>query len=239
MTERLVRKFANAGKLPRLAEVALSEAAADQRVLEPDQLIVAERDFPDCVHVVLEGFACRYKILAASGRRPILDFLLPGDLCDAHPDVGAAMDHSIGTLTTCRVAFIPREALWDLARRFPAIARALSWSALVEESVAREWLVNIAARPADQRIAHLLCEICARLQAVGLSDRGRYPLPITQLDLADATGLSLVHANRMLQRLRAAKLVVWRSDELTLPQPAQLARYCGFESDYLHLNALT
>lgn len=237
MTERLVRKFAVATKLSRLAQDALAEAAKDQRIFEADQLILAEREAPDCVYAVLDGFACRYKIIAASGRRPILDFLLPGDLCNPHPDVPAIMDHSISTLSSCRVAVIPRARLLDLARRFPAIGSVLSWSSLLAESIAREWLVNITMRPADQRIAHILCELCARLEAVGLADGGRYLLPITQHDLADATGLSVVHANRMLQRLRLAKLVSWQGDSVVLPQPGQIARYCGFEPDYLHLPA--
>ena len=83
-----------------------------------------------------------------------------------------------------------------------AIGRALWWATLVDEATLREWLVNIGARTAEQRIAHLLCEMLLRLRSVGLTNGDAYELPLTQVEIADTMGLSNVHANRMLQRLR-------------------------------------
>ena len=113
------------------------------------------------------------------------------------------MDYAIGTFTSGRVAVIPHEELLDLTQIYPRIARALSHSMLIDAAaVFREWMVGLGRRSAYARIAHLLCEMGLRLQAVGLAQNGSYDLPVTQMELADALGLTTVHVNRTLQQLR-------------------------------------
>jgi predicted PurR-regulated permease PerM/CRP-like cAMP-binding protein len=160
--------------------------------------IIREGDRPDDVRLVLEGFACRYKILP-DGKRHIMAYLVPGDLCDMHVFILKEMDHSIGTLSACRVVEIPRPRILEMLER-PAIAQALWWAALVDEAALREWLVNIGRRPAEQRVGHLLCELLMRLQMVGLTNGNSYELPIIQSDVAETLGLSVVHVNCSLRR---------------------------------------
>jgi CRP-like cAMP-binding protein len=144
------------------------------------------------------------------------------------------MDHTIATLSPCKVVHIPRSRILELTER-PAIARALWWAALVDEATLREWLLNVGAREADERVAHLLCELLLRLKLVGLVNGASYALPITQADLADTVGLSTVHINRVLQRLRAKNLIEFSHQRLVIPDVAALNAFSGFDPNYLHL----
>jgi CRP-like cAMP-binding protein len=145
------------------------------------------------------------------------------------------MDHTIATLSRCKVVQIPRTQILELTER-PAIARALWWAALVDEATLREWLLNVGARNAEQRIAHLLCELLRRLEVVGLTNYGSYELPITQVELAETVGLSDVHVSRVLQRLRVKKLITLSRKKLVILDVPALNAFSGFDPNYLHLN---
>lgn len=199
--------------------------------------IVSEGDNPEHVHVMLEGWAARYKILP-DGARQIVAFLIPGDFCDLHVTIVRRMDHGIIALTPARVAFVPREVMKGLPVTHPRLGLALWRATLVEEAVLRSWIVNIGRRDALERIAHLLCELHARLALVGLAKNGRFALPLTQEVIADATGLTPVHVNRMLQQLRAKELIVLESGKLTIPDTPALAKLAAFDPNYLHRESL-
>ncbi|MGZ6040136.1 MAG: Crp/Fnr family transcriptional regulator [Phenylobacterium sp.] len=233
MTNIFVRKLSNLAAFSAAEAEALASASSEVREFSAGQQILSEGAIPRVAHAVMEGFACRYKDLP-DGKRQIVDFVLPGDLCDGHMMFMAAMDHSIGCLSPCRVSCIAHADLLRLTEQYPRIARALWWSALVQESIAREWLVNLGRRPADQRIGHLLCELCFRLEAVGLVQGQDYQLPIRQLDLADATGLTPVHTNRVLQALRRRGLIALQGSTLTVQSLRELEAFSGFENGYLH-----
>jgi CRP-like cAMP-binding protein len=109
----------------------------------------------------------------------------------------------------------------------------------VDEATLREWLVNIGGRPGEQRLAHLLCELLMRLQIVGLANRDSYELPITQSDLAETMGLTLVHVNRVLQRLRARGLITLRHKRLVINDAQALKEFGEFDPNYLHLGEKT
>ncbi|WP_306461776.1 Crp/Fnr family transcriptional regulator [Salinarimonas soli] len=175
----------------------------------------------------------RYKLLA-NGNRPIMAYLIPGDLCDVHVSLLAQMDHSIATLSPCRIAYIPRERIDAIMNDHPRLARALWWATLVDEAILREWLVNHAHRPADQRLAHLLCEILLRSKAVGLTDDDSFELPITQDELGDTMGLSTVHVNRTIQHLRATGLITSQGRRVVVDDLERLMEFCGFNPNYLH-----
>jgi CRP-like cAMP-binding protein len=145
----------------------------------------------------LEGFACRYKLLS-DGRRQIMSFQIPGDLCDLPSLFLPVMDHSIGTLTASKVAWIPHEAVLRLLETYPRINQAFWRDSLIDAAIFREWVVNVGQRSAYERAAHLMCEIFIRFKALGLTNGKSFDLPITQAELADALGLSTVHVNRTL-----------------------------------------
>jgi CRP-like cAMP-binding protein len=212
---------------------ALRELCRDVREVAAHRDIISEGDRPDHVLLVLEGWAARYKLLP-NGARQITAFLIPGDFCDVHVTILREMDHGIVALTPATIAFIPPEAMEELPRHRPQLARALWWATLVDEAVLRAWIVNLGRRDAYQGVAHLICELHARMRNVGLVDDGSFRLPLTQEVLGDALGLTPVHINRVLQRLRAEGLITLRGRTLSIENPAALGKAAGFDPSYLH-----
>ena len=233
MTNLLLRKLEAFGPLPEDDRRFLDALISRPRQVPADSDLIMEGSAPQVVNVILEGFACRYKLLP-DGRRQIVAFLVPGDFCDLHVFVLKTMDHSIGTLSPTTLVEIPRARVIEMTER-PALARALWWATLVDEATLREWLLNIGQRDAETRIGHLLCELHARLQVVGLANGGRFAFPITQAEIGDALGISAIHVNRSLQVLRGEGLITLRHREVVLEDPARLRRFSSFNPNYLHL----
>jgi CRP-like cAMP-binding protein len=184
--------------------------------------------------VVLEGFTCMFK-LTPKGERQIMAFHIPGDVPDLQSLHLKTLDNSVGTITRCKVGFIQHETLRELCRRHTRIGEALWRETLIDASIFREWMLNIGRREAYSRLAHLLCEMVTRMRAVGLVDDQTCELPITQGELADATGISTVHVNRTLQELRGAGLITLRAGALTVNDWDGLKRAGEFDPTYLHL----
>jgi CRP-like cAMP-binding protein len=216
---------------------ALDSLVQHPRLLAPHTDLIREGDRTDGVFAILAGWACRYKVLP-SGERQIMAYFIAGDLCDQRIFILRRMDHCIGTLTASTVAVIPAEAVIDLTDRCPRIARALWWSTLVDEAITREWVVNVGQRDAKERVAHLICEMYVRLCVVGLTDGLSFDLPVSQMELADTTGLSAVHVNRTLQALRASGLITLKNRRLTILDFDRLADKAMFNPDYLHLERI-
>lgn len=236
MPNPFIRKLEKFTPLSAEDRSFLDEIVEVSHTIEADSDIIHEGDATENVHLITAGFACRYKLLE-DGSRQIVGYLVPGDFCDLHVFILRQMDHSIASLSRCTVSEISRSRILELTTR-PTIARALWWVTLVDEAVLREWLLNMGQRPADQRIAHLLCEMLLRLRAAGLADGDSYALPITQVELADTLGLSPVHMNRSLQKLRATGFVTFKNNEIEIIDFRKLAESCGFTSNYLHLDKL-
>jgi CRP-like cAMP-binding protein len=211
----------------------LSDACGNIRDVPANQDIISEGDRPDQVRLILDGWAARYKVVPDGGRQ-ITAFLIPGDFCDLHVTILKEMDHSITALTPATVASIPHGELEALMKERPALARALWWSTLVDEGVLRAWIVNLGRRRAYESIAHLMCEMHIRMEHVGLVEDGRFDLPVTQEELADALGLTPAHVNRILQRLRTEGLITLKERLLTILEISGLRRVAGFDPNYLH-----
>lgn len=234
MPQHLIDKLERFTRLSNEDRQVLKALARKVRLIEAGVDIIQEGDRPETVNLFLDGWACRYKQLE-DGRRQIVAFFVPGDLCDIHIYVLREMDHAIAAITPVRLATVPREILLDTMDRHPRITRALWWESLVNAAIQREWTVNIGRRTALERLAHLFCELFLRLRAVGLAEGSTCPFPLTQLELADATGLTNVHVNRTLKEMRNAGLIVLKSRQLTVPDLAALQKAALFNPNYLHL----
>ncbi len=186
------------------------------------------------VHVLEDGFACRYRDLP-DGRRQILSLLIPGDIIDLRQFVLGGAQPQLAALSPLSMSAIPNTNLLKLLETSPRATRALWSTTLVEESICREWLVSIGKRSALERVAHLLCEIYLRLAAVGRIEGPRFSLPLTQSELADVLGLSTVHVNRTLQELRKSELIAFQSGIVEMFDFDTLARLGLFSPSYLHL----
>jgi CRP-like cAMP-binding protein len=229
-----IRKLEYGAALTERDRDVLEDAARDVREMGPREDLISEGQRPNNVHVIVEGWACRYKILE-DGTRQIVAYFVPGDFCDLHVAILGEMDHSIGTLSACKVARISERQIDELTAKYPTINRALWWATLVDEGTLREWLVNMGRRPAEQQMAHLFCELLVRLQAVGEADGNGYWFPLTQLELADTLGLSDVHVNRTLQQLRSEGLIKLDGKRLEILDVERLKAFSGFDPNYLHL----
>ena len=229
----LIRKFERLSPLSFEDRELLAQVTKKSYLVGPHQDIIREGDVPDNVHLIVAGMACRHKTIE-NGARQIVAYLLPGDFCDLHVFILDQMDHTISTLTECAVVDLPRETVLRLTER-PAIARALWWATLVDEGTLREGLINIGQRRAEERMAHFLCEMMMRLDAVGLVDDNTFDLPLTQEELGETLGLSTVHVNRTLQKLRSRRLIGSDRRRAIVLDPAALKACCGFNPNYLHL----
>lgn len=234
MPNPMIMKLEHGADLTDEDRALLRDLSSRTRQIPAQQDITSEGDRPENVHLVMEGWACRYKLLP-NGRRQIMAFLLPGDFCDLHVAILGEMDHSIGTPWGCKVVNIPQRTIHELGQSHHRIMRAMWWATLADEGTLREWLVNMGQRQADRQMAHLFCELLVRLQVVGCADAGSFELPISQNDLAETLGISSVHANRVLQELREKNLVVWQNRRLRIPDVARLEAFCDFDPKYLHL----
>ena len=145
------------------------------------------------------------------------------------------MDHSLGTITRHKVGLIAHDVLRELIRSQPGIGERLWRETLIDAAVFREWITNVGSRDAYTRIGHLICEFYVRLRSVGLTDGTTFSFPITQTEIADATGLSTVHVNRNVQQLRADGLISLDRGVCTIPDFARLKEAGMFEPGYLHL----
>jgi CRP-like cAMP-binding protein len=213
---------------------ALENLPMQVQSLRADQDVVREGDRPSRCCLVLEGYAVSYKH-TGHGKRQIMAFHIPGDIPDLQSLHLRVLDSSLGTITHCQVGFIQHETLRALYRRYPRLADALWRETLIDASIFREWMTNVGQREAYSRIAHVLCEWVVRLRAVGLVQDHTCVLPMTQGELADATSITTVHVNRVLQELRSNGLVILKGSTLTILDWEKLKEVGDFDPAYLHL----
>ncbi|MEF2553471.1 Crp/Fnr family transcriptional regulator [Aurantimonas sp. A2-1-M11] len=184
--------------------------------------------------LVLDGFVMRFQD-TRDGKRQILSFYVPGDIPDLQTLHLPTMDHSVASITPARLAMIPHAAIWDLCERNPLLARALWRETLIDASIARTWVRCVGRLSAHARVAHILCELYTRLDAVGLAEEP-IPMPITQSEFGDAMGLSVVQVNRTLRDLREAGLITVQKRQMRLHDLARLQQVADFNPLYLHLD---
>ena len=232
---RLVQKLESITDLSEAERQALLALPMQVQEIRPDQDIVREGDRPTRSFLLLDGFVCRYKFTDA-GKRQIFAFHTPGDIPDLLTLQLKTLDHSMGTVTSCTVGFIQHEDLHKLLQAHPRLTDVFWRDTLIDAAIFREWMLGIGRRSARTRIAHLFCEMTARLTAVDLVEGNRVPLPITQAELGDALGLSTVHVNRTLQDLRSAGLVEWQGGVMTVLDWENLKAAGEFDPGYLHLD---
>ncbi|GHA85183.1 Crp/Fnr family transcriptional regulator [Modicisalibacter luteus] len=230
----MVRKLSSIFSLSDEEKQALHDLPMQVVPLERDQDIVRAGDQPSQCCLVLEGFTYVYK-LTLEGQRQILALHVPGDIPDLQSLHLKVVDISLAPIFPCTVGFIQHEDLRRLYERYPRLTAVLWRETLVHASIHREWLLNNGQRAAYARLAHLLCELLMRLSAVGLVENDTFHLPVTQSELADATGISSVHMNRVLQALRADGLIETQGKQVHVLDLEKLKQAGGFDPLYLQL----
>lgn len=209
--------------------------AVSEVVREPaDKTVVPAGASLNFSILLLEGVMCRFKDLRG-GQRQITALHIAGDFVDLHGFTLKYLDHSVMTLTPCRVAHVPHAKLTEITRDFPHLTRVFWFSTNLDAALHREWTVSLGRRTAIARAAHLFCELRLRMMVVGLGNEREFPLPITQAELAECLGLTSVHTNRVLGELRQAGIAEFRSKRVTIRDLAALEQIADFDPGYLYL----
>lgn len=196
--------------------------------------IVAEGAILNKCCMVVDGFLYRHKS-GDGAQRQIVSFHVPGDIPDLYSLHINPMDHSISTLGPAVVAFIPHQPFREMLAKSPRLTDIFWRETLVDASLFREWVVNIGTRDALARIAHLICELEMRLKVVGLAPDHTFSFPGSQTHIADACGISPIHANRMIQELRSRRLIEWEGKTIRILDWNRLVEIADFDPAYLHL----
>ena len=233
--DRLLRRYESRTSLDASDREALLALPYRLQTVEPAAYVVREGERPDRSCLIVSGLAYRHKV-TVEGARQIVGVHIPGDFVDLEASLLNVADHNVQALTRCEMAFFPRSAIHELILTYPRLGYAMWIDTLIDASIFREWVLNVGRRDARSRIAHLLCEFARRLEVAGLAKEYRYELPMTQEQLADATGLTPVHVNRTLKGLSRDGLIERDRRHVAIPRWEALREVAGFSENYLHLD---
>lgn len=189
--------------------------------------IISEQNPNGKLFTLYAGWAFRYKTLS-DGRRQILNFLLPGDFIGLQQEFADGASHGVEALTDTALCVFPRDGLWDLFRQFPGLGYDLTWLAAREEGMVDENLLTAGRRNATERVAMLLIHLYRRAEQLELVQERSMAFPVNQQHIADALGLSLVHTNKTLRRLRQLGLHEIEDGRLRLLNTRALERIADY-----------
>lgn len=234
MTEYLFRKLSGMISVTEVMKSAFSVVCTDKvRFAKGDYIVQPGQDFRS-VYLIVDGWASRSK-LTSNGARQIINFAIPGDILCFNAALFDKAEVHVQAHTSIDAFSIPIRPFSDLLYNQPQLAVALAWTGAQEEGVVSERLVSLGRRSARQRAAHLLCEIHRRLQVVDLVRPGeQFQMPLTQEDLADSLGISMIHTNRVLRDLVRGGLIAMERNSVRLLDLDRLREISEFSDDYLH-----
>lgn len=236
-TSPFVRKLTTLTPLSA-EEITFAESLqSDAFTVAAGQELLAEGDAFDHAYVLREGWAFRQRTLA-DGRRQILSFLLPGDALGLLAAEGYYAPHTVVAKTELSVARVKPTLLRDLPSRYPGLFRALRISLAQDAALLGEQVVRLGRLTAYERLAHMLVELWQRLERLDMTGSPAYHLPVSQAELADALGLTVVHINRTLQRMRADEMIKLHSPHVELLNLDGLIAMAEYDVDLIHTSAL-
>jgi len=216
-------------------ERAIRNAVAETRRLPPDEVAVHSGVELSSSLMLLDGWMARSKDLE-SGERQVTQLHIAGDFADLHAFTLKCLDHDVVTLTDCTVAVVPHDRLKQITEQYPHLARVYWFMTNIDAAIHREWALSLGQRSAISRMANLFCELRVRLEQIGRTRGDTYELPLTQRELAECLGLTVVHANRTLQELRRRGLVEFENRQLTIVDRRSLEGVAEFDPAYLYLD---
>jgi len=185
--------------------------------------------------LVLDGWLVRSKDLP-SGERQVMEIHLPGDFADLHGFTLKQLDHDLIAITECVIGYVPHERLMELTEKHPRLARIYWLSTNIDAAITREMALSLGQRSAISRMAHLFCELHTRLAIIGRTDGDTFEFPLTQRELGECLGLTVVHVNRTLQELRRRGLVRAENRHVTITDRRGLEDVAEFDPTYLQLH---
>lgn len=233
ITERFLKNREGV-ELSRAERASLEAAIADVSHVEARTTLIKAGDQVNVSTLLLEGFMARY-IDDRRGLRQLVAIHIPGEFVDLHAYPMKRLDHNVGTLTPAKIATVQHETISALVANNVQFARKLWFSTLIDAAMHRAWIFRLGRLDAVGRVAHLLSELNARLEAVDLSDGHNFQLEMKQTDLAEACGLTSVHVNRVIRQLREMELCLVRTSRVEILDRSGLERRGNFDPQYLYL----
>ena len=189
--------------------------------------------------MMLRGLSARsHQLVGRPEERVITALHVPGDFVDLHGFVLAGLEHSVIAVGPAEVEFVSHDQLTEITENFPHLTRMMWMATLIDAAVHRQWLVAAASLRSSAHLAHLLCEIYTRLNAVGAAADNRFSLPLLQRELADILGYSPIHVNRAVRDLRDRGLIRWSGADVTILDWQGLATLSRFDPTYLDMEKM-
>jgi CRP-like cAMP-binding protein len=215
-------------------ERVIRDSVAEVRRVAADELVVRAGEELSSSLLLLDGWLARSKDLE-SGERQITQLHVAGDFADLHSYTLKRLDHDVATLSDCRIAVVPHEKIREINENYPRLTRMYWFLTNIDSAIQRELALSLGQRSAISRMSHLFCELYLRLEAVGRASNGGYELPLTQRELSECLGLTVVHANRTLQQLRRQGFLELENRRLIIRDRPGLERVAEFDPSYLYL----
>ena len=216
-------------------ERAIRDAVTETRTVAADQILIRTGQELNSSNLLLDGWMARTKDLP-SGERQVTELHIAGDFADLHGFTLKRLDHDVVTLSECTIGVVPHERLQEITQNYPRLAHFYWFSVNVDAAITRELVLSLGQRSAMSRMAHLFCELYLRLDAVGMARPDGYAFPLTQRELSECLGLTVVHANRTIQELRRRGLVELENRQLTILDRRGLEGIAEFDPSYLYLD---
>lgn len=210
----------------------LESLVGPPRLLRDRERLIARGEPAHRASILVEGYMLSG--IHKEGGRCVVGVHVPGDFVDLHAFALKRLDRDMVAVGPVRIAQIEHQCLSEVTRERPAIARALWFATLLDAAIHRQWIRNLEALDAPQRIAHLYAELHLRLSLIGRHIGRALRTPFTQSDLGDMCGVSAIHANRAVARLRDLGLGEIRRGDLYTDDWAALQAYAQFDPGYLY-----
>lgn len=219
-------------------ERAIRGMVAETRRIGSDQILIRAGEELNSSVLLLDGWLARSKDLAG-GERQVTELHVPGDFADLHGFTLKCLDHDVVALSDCIIGLVPHEKLQWITEKYPRLTRVYWYSTSVDAAITRELALSLGQRSAISRMAHLFCELHARLDLVGRAEPDGYEFPLTQRELSECLGLTVVHANRTIQELRRRGLIELENRRLKILDRLGLEGVAEFDPAYLYLDRVT
>lgn len=215
-------------------EAAIRNMISEVRTVSDGQVVIRRGGELRVSTLLLEGWMARARDLR-DGQRQITELHIAGDFVDLHSFTLKHLDHDVIALSPCRIGIVPHDNLQAITEQFPHLARVFWLMTNIDAAIHREWGVSLGSRSAASRFAHLICELELRLRIAGRASGDGFDLPLTQAQIAECLGLTVVHMNRVIQELRRRDLIKLESRRLSILDRPALVALGEFDPMYLYL----
>ena len=216
-------------------ERAIRSSVTEIRNVRADELVVRAGEELTSSLILLDGWLARSKDLPG-GERQVTELHIAGDFPDLHGYTLKHLDDDVTALSDCRLAVVPHERIREVTEQYPRLGRVYWFGTNVDAAIQRELSLSLGQRSAISRMAHLFCELYVRLDIVGRTRDSGYEFPLTQRELSECLGLTVVHANRTLQELRRRGLVEFENRHVRIQDRRGLEGLAEFDPGYLYLD---